>query len=260
MTRLLHGDCLDLLSTIPSASVDLILTDLPYGLTANKWDSVIPLDALWQHYWRIAKPSAAVVLTAMQPFTSALVLSQPKAFRYVWVWDKRRVTGFLNAKRQPLRQHEDILVFCRQAPAYNPQFGLGKPYKATRRGSSPNYDRAERTSSVNDGRRYPTSIIDIPSPVAKGRHPTQKPVALMEYLIRTYSSPGDTVIDSCMGSGTTGVACVNTGRDFIGIERDPDYFTMAQRRIADAELEASASPSDYPSLLCAESIPRDITG
>ena len=242
--QLLHGDCLELMAAIPAGSVDLILCDLPYGTTQNKWDSVLPLDALWAHYWRVLKSNGAVVLTAAQPFTSALVMSQPKAFKYPWVWEKSRVTGVLNAKKQPLRQHEDVLVFYRQQPTYNPQ-GVAKCSRRTGTGisscgrSSDNYGKIG-VKQTEDGKYeqtqtgYPRSVLRIPY-VGATVHPTQKPVALMEYLIRTYTNEGDTVLDNCMGSGTTGVACVSTGRNFIGIERDDKYFQIASDRIRQAQ-------------------------
>lgn len=240
MIRLENGDCLDVMQTLPSASVDLILCDLPYGTTQNKWDSIIPLDRLWAEYWRIAKPNAAIVLTATQPFSSALVMSDQRRFKYEWIWRKSRVTGVLNAKRQPLRTHEVVLVFYRDQPTYNPQ-GLEDCNRRTGTGhvsgkSSANYGGIKQTDDnryLQTQTGYPRSVLDIAS-IGSTVHPTQKPVALMEYLIRTYTNPGDTVLDNCMGSGTTGVAAVQTGRKFIGIERDPDYFAICQKRIGEA--------------------------
>lgn len=230
--RLMLGDCLELMSAIPDGSVDMVMCDLPYGTTQNKWDSVIPFEPLWAHYWRVLKKNGAVVLTAAQPFTSALVMSQPKAFKYQWVWEKSRPTGHLDSKKKPLRLHEDVLVFYLQQPTYNPQ-GLipcSKVRKA-RSTNGTNYGSAER-DSVTAFENFPTSVLICPSEDNRGRHPTQKPVALMEYLIRTYTNEGETVLDNCIGSGTTGVACVNTGRNFIGIEQDEKYFQIASERIA----------------------------
>lgn len=235
---LINGECLAEMAKLPAASVDLILCDLPYGTTQNKWDSVIPLDQLWAQYWRIAKPNAAVVLTATQPFSSALVTSDLRRFKYEWIWRKSRVTGVLNAKRQPLRQHEVVLVFYRDQPTYNPQ-GIEDCSKRTGTGNvagkaSANYGAITQTADnryLQTQTGYPRSVLDIPSVGGGTVHPTQKPVALMEYLIRTYTNPGDLVLDNTMGSGTTGVAAVNTGRRFIGIERDPNYFQIAQERI-----------------------------
>lgn len=235
-----HGDRLEVMRGIASGSVDLILCDLPYGTTQNKWDSIIPLDALWAQYWRIAKPNAAVVLTATQPFSSAVVVSDRDRFKYEWVWQKSKVTGVLNAKKQPLRQHEVVLVFYREQCVYNPQ-GLEACDRRTAtgnssRGSSQNYGKITETADGTYQQTqtgYPRSILPIASE-GSTVHPTQKPVALMEYLIRTYTNAGDTVLDNCMGSGTTGVAAIQSGRRFIGIERDPDYFAICQKRIGEA--------------------------
>jgi DNA modification methylase len=235
------GDCLEVMAGLPDASVDMILCDLPYGTTACKWDTVIPFEPLWAQYRRVAKRNAAIVLTAAMPFTAALVMSNPADFRYRWVWDKvNRITGFLDAKFRPLRVVEDVCVFYAAKPTYNPQMWQGKPYKAKRTESGQFY-RAGLDGVVTDcadGMRYPQDLLRIKADNrgTEGRvHPTQKPVALMEYLIRTYTNEGDTVLDNCMGSGTTGVACANTGRRFIGIEREPGYFGVACRRIEDAQ-------------------------
>lgn len=230
---LYNGDCLEVMRGIASGSVDLILCDLPYGTTQNKWDVVIPFDQMWAEYWRIAKPNAAVVLTCTQPFTSALGASNLNNLKYSWSWIKPH-TGQLNAKRMPLKNVEDVLVFYRSQPTYNPQFTEGKPYTVDRKGykGQASYGAQRDHATVSDGRRYPKQDIYFAERGAV--HPTQKPVALMEYLIRTYTNPGDTVLDNCMGSGTTGVAAVQTGRRFIGIERDPDYFAICQKRIGEA--------------------------
>jgi hypothetical protein len=237
--NLMLGDCLERMKEIPDGSVDMILCDLPYGTTACKWDTVIPFEPLWEHYWRICKPNAAVVLTAAQPFTSALVMSQIRYFKYDWTWRKPKGTGHLNAKKQPMRDKEDILVFCKGQTVYNPQFGEGVPYankagKIEENGLTDSYGRFGSHREGSDGKRYPKQVIDF-GVVERGTvHPTQKPVALMEYMIRTYTKEGGTVLDNCMGSGTTGVACVNTGRNFIGIEKDETYFNIATKRIAEA--------------------------
>lgn len=231
--KLLLGDCLERMKEIPSGSVDMVLCDLPYGTTQNKWDSVIPLEPLWKEYKRICK--GAVVLTAAQPFTSILVCNNLAEFKYQWVWQKEAGTGLLNAKKQPLRDHEDILVFYKSQPVYNPQFTSGKPYTCKKGGETSNYNPSGVVVTVNEGTRYPKTVQFFKRDNVK-IHPTQKPVALMEYLIRTYTNEGDTVLDNTMGSGTTGVACVNTGRNFIGIERDPGYFSIAEKRIYDAIL------------------------
>jgi len=228
--KLMLGDCLERMSEIADGSVDMVLCDLPYGTTQNKWDSVIPLDRLWTEYWRICK--GAVVLTASQPFTSVLTCSALDAFKYAWVWQKSAATGHLNAKKMPMKLHEDVLVFATGTTPYNPQ-GLVPHNKLTRRGGSGSNFGAAGTENFQEWTNYPRSILAYPHE-GKAVHPTQKPVALMEYLIRTYTNEGNTVLDNTMGSGTTGVACVNTGRNFIGIERDPTYFAIAEKRIADA--------------------------
>jgi site-specific DNA-methyltransferase (adenine-specific) len=236
---LLHGDCLDLLSTLEAGSVDAIIADLPYGTTQNRWDAVIPFDAMWKAFDRVCKPNAAIVLTAQSIFTAALISSNSKSYRYSLVWEKSKAGGFLNARRMPLQSHEDIAVFYQSLPTYNPQMEPGKPYtkRAKSDGDGGNYGKFQRagTVNVNEGMRFPRSVIRIPNDNHGSLHPTQKPVALMEYLIRTYTNEGETVLDPTMGSGTTGVACVNTGRRFIGIERDAGYFDIAQRRIAEAQ-------------------------
>ena len=237
--NLLHGDCLELMKDIPDKSVDMILCDLPYGTTTCKWDIIIPFEPLWEQYNRIIKDNGAIVLTASQPFSSALVMSNPKMFRYEWVWDKRMATGFLNAKKIPLKVHENILVFYKKLPTYNPIFTNGKPY--TRPEPTKLFDGYRQdllkvaTTNVSE-KRYPKTIIDISNANQKGKvHPTQKPVALFEYLIKTYTNEGETVLDNCMGSGTTGVACLKTNRNFIGMELDDKYFEIAKQRISDAQ-------------------------
>ena len=230
--QLIQGDCLEVMPTLASGSIDLVLCDLPYGTTRNKWDTIIPLEPLWTEYKRLCK--GAIVLTAAQPFTSVLVCSNLRAFKYSWVWKKAQGTGFLNAKKQPLRNTEDVLVFWHgKQTLYNPQMSYGHKGYVTGKGKkTSNYGSFHDVRNVNeDGSRYPTTVIEFTSRKEKDGHPTQKPVALMEYLIRTYTQPGDTVLDNCMGSGTCGVACVNTGRSFIGIERDSEYFAVAQRRV-----------------------------
>lgn len=246
--NLMQGDCLELMKSIPDASVDMILCDLPYGTTQNKWDSVIPLDLLWAQYKRICK--GAIVLTAAQPFTSALVMSNIDWFKYDWTWRKPKGTGHLNAKKMPMRDKEDVLVFYPKQPIYNPQFGSGKPYKdkagkdhsatTSMTGSYGSYTNKREDS---DGKRYPKQVLEF-GVVERGTvHPTQKPVALMEYLIRTYTNEGMAVLDNCMGSGTTGVACANTGRNFIGIEMDEKYFQIAKDRI-ERSIKLSVSSED----------------
>lgn len=233
--QLYNGDCMEAMQEIPDHSVDMVLCDPPYGLTHSKWDFVLPLDEMWKHYGRIAKENAAIVLFSQQPFTTTLIGSNPKHFRYEWIWQKSNVTGFLNANRMPLKTHENILVFYAKLPTYNPQFTEGKPYRTRRTGTPEAYNCFERIETVSDGKRYPKDVLSFPNSGERESHPTQKPVALLEYLIRTYTNEGETVLDSCMGSGSTGVAAANAGRRFIGIELDRDYFETARRRIREAQ-------------------------
>jgi len=243
---MLHlGDCLEVMRDIPGGSVDMVLTDPPYGTTACKWDSVIPFEPMWEQLKRITKPNGAIVLTASQPFTSALVMSNVKMFKYCWVWKKSRPTGFANAKRQPLRCVEDVLVFCKLSTVYNPQ-NLVRVDRITKNSASAGgaIVRGDVVGSAGKGKlrtggssymqeftNYPRQVLEYGN-ASKTVHPTQKPVALMEYLIKTYTNAGETVLDFTMGSGTTGVACKNTGREFIGIEMDAAYFATASARIA----------------------------
>lgn len=245
----MRGDCLELMKTLPDSSVDLILCDLPYGTTECKWDSVIPFDSLWVQYLRVLKPGSAIVLTAAQPFTTALVASNMRGFCYTWTWDKQFAGNFVQAKRMPLRVCEDVAVFSLDGrmPRYFPLMTQReKPIKAgglKSREAIPNRSGAEAKQAVRDKiytEKYPTNLLEFSKREGRGLHPTQKPVALMEYLIRTYTNEGDVVLDNCMGSGTTGVACVNTGRNFIGMEMDAGYFAIAQGRI----LAAMASPAN----------------
>lgn len=237
MIALRQGDCLEVMKSIPDGVVDMVLCDLPYGVTQCKWDAVIPFEPMWEQYKRLC--NGAIVLTASQPFTSALIMSNPKFFRQALVWCKNKVSGHLNAKRRHLTQHEDILLFSQRAVVYNYQKIQGcKPANyAQRAAQSECYNQAESTIYAGGNTdRYPTSLLHFPvvnndSTNEPRIHPTQKPVALMEYLIRTYSNEGAVVLDNCMGSGTTGVACVNTGRRFIGIEKDEKYFNIAKERI-----------------------------
>jgi site-specific DNA-methyltransferase (adenine-specific) len=235
MYQLLQGDCLERMLEIPDGSVDMVLCDLPYGTTACKWDTVIPFEPLWTQYRRVCKKNAAIVLTASQPFTSALVMSNVKEFKYAWVWEKSNPSNIANCNRMVMKYHEDVCVFYADQPTYIPQKWQGKPnhgrgkMNGTRAGSIHNSGML----CVDDfsGEKHPKSIIRVENPRVKNQHPTQKPVALMEYLIRTYTNPGELVLDNTMGSGTTGVACMNTDRRFIGIERDPEYFRIAEERI-----------------------------
>ena len=225
------------MGNIPDGSVDMILADPPYGTTNCRWDSIIPLEPMWEHLKRVIKPNGAIVMTASQPFTTTLISSNMKMFKYCWVWEKSRVTGVLNAKRQPLRCVEDVVVFYSKQCTYNPQ-GVVLCDKETSTGNAGN-GNSDNYGSVSAGKYkqtqtgYPRQVIKFGS-IGKTVHPTQKPVALMEYLIKTYTHEGETVLDFTMGSGTTGVACANTNRNFIGIELDDTYFEIAKGRIAKA--------------------------
>lgn len=237
MVQLYQGDCLELMSDIPDGSIDMILCDLPYGTTQNKWDNKLPFDALWAQYERIIKTNGAIVLFSQMPFAAELVSSNPKLFRYEWIWQKSQGTGFLNANRMPLKAHENLLVFYKRLPVYHPQKIPGRPYTRPPSANTSSYGKFLPVGTVNeDGRRYPLDVIAFQTcNGSKDRpvHPTQKPVPLLEYMIRTYTDEGDTVLDNCMGVGSTGVACVNAARRFIGMELVEDYFQMARRRIDD---------------------------
>lgn len=227
------GDCLILMDDLPDKSIDMILCDLPYGTTSrNKWDSIIPTDKLWAQYKRIIRDGGAIVLFAQQPFACDLIQSNRKWFRYEWIWEKSCAVGFLNANRMPLRAHENILVFYNKLPTYNPQKTNEKPYRAkSGNRTSTNYgifNSDYRTVNL-DGKRYPRDVIRFNGET--GYHPTQKPVPLCEYLIKTYTNEGELVLDNCMGSGTTGLACVNTNRRFIGMELDKEYLRIAKERL-----------------------------
>lgn len=231
---LINADCLDAMKSIEDKSIDMILCDLPYGTTACKWDVVIPFEPLWEQYKRIIKDNGAIVLTASQPFTSALVMSNPKMFKYDWVWEKGKATQHANCRIRPLKAHEDILVFSNGKTIYNPQMAVGKPYKGRLRiVQTEEWKSYGSKRNDNEGFRYPRTVLKESSGDRDGRlHPTQKPVALFDYLIKTYTNEGETVLDNCMGSGTAGVACVNTNRKFIGIEKDEKYFAISVDRIS----------------------------
>lgn len=237
MINLMHGDCLELMKSIPDGSVDMVLTDPPYGTTACKWDSVIPFEPMWAQVRRVLKSNGAAVFTASQPFTSALVMSNVKMFKYDWTWRKPKGTGHLNAKKMPMKDKEDVVVFYASTCTYNPQFTSGTPYKnkagdpSKSTSMTDSYGVYTNFRNDNEGKRYPKQVLDFPVVERGTVHPTQKPVALMEYLIRTYTNERETVLDFTMGSGTTGVAAKNLGRSFIGIELDETYFNIAKERI-----------------------------
>ena len=232
-----RGDCLELMKDLPDGSVDMILTDLPYGTTDCSFDVRLPFESVWSEFKRVTKHNAAILLFSQMPFGAELIMSNRKMFRYEWIWEKSLGVGFLNAKKMPLRCHENILVFYRKLPTYNPQWTWGKPYTNFHQGScgkAYGWRRCRENIyfNSNDGRRYPKDILSFDA--IKGGHPTQKPVPLLEYLIRTYTQEGETVLDATMGSGSTGVACVNTDRRFIGFELDEHFFNVADERIKKA--------------------------
>lgn len=244
MNQIFQGECIEIMSALPESCVDMVFCDLPYGTTQNEWDTLIPFDKLWEQYYRIVKENGAIVLTAQPPFDKILACSNLKDFRYEWIWEKNKATGHLNAKKMPMKAHENILVFYRKLPTYNPQKTTGhKPFGAVKpKDNIPppdkkrNYNHVAKTFG-NDGTttdRYPRDVQRFPvinndDPLKF--HPTQKPVGMIEYFIRTYSNPGETILDNCMGSGSTCIACLNTGRQYIGIEGDPEYFTKAKQWI-----------------------------
>lgn len=234
------GDCLSILPTIPDCSVDLILADLPYGTTSNKWDSIIPFNNLWMEYRRVTKPVSAIVLMASQPFTANLLMSNPTEFKHEWIWIKNRGSNFANTVREPMKEHESVLVFSKGKWTYNKQMqertgsgGERVKYGVAFKSNSENYMAFEgREHAILPELRVPSSWQKFNTEV--GLHPTQKPLDLMKYLIKTYSNAGDTVLDNCMGSGTTGVAAINLKRNFIGIEKEESYFLSARNRITQA--------------------------
>lgn len=237
--QLYYGDCLEVMKDIPDKSIDMILCDLPYGTTQNKWDTVIDLDLLWSQYERIIKDNGAIVLFAQVPFNIVLGYSNLKMLKYEWIWEKNRGTGHLNAKKMPMKAHENILVFYKKLPIYNPQMREGEAYVrkdcSKNKLNKGNYGKTKESyTTINKGGRYPLDCLNF-KVVERTVHPTQKPVALLEYLIKTYTNEGQTVLDNCMGSGSTGVACVNTGRKFIGIEIDKEYFDISKQRIEEAK-------------------------
>ena len=254
--KLYNNDMFDVFPNIKPQSVDLLLTDFPYGTLnkkRNEWDKIIDYDKFWYYVDILCKPNCAIVSTAAQPFTSVLISTNYANFKYCLVWEKSKSTGYLNAKKQPMRSHEDIVVFYKKQPTYNPQMTVGKPYdkgKAVR--DAIQYGKQTKSVHVKntEGTRYPRSVLYFKTAEDEGKlHPTQKPIALYEYLVKTYSNEGDTILDPCMGSGTTGIACLNTDREFIGIERDENYYTIAEERLKTDEQVAQDNPNPLTELL-----------
>ena len=231
LNKIYNEECLEGMKRIPDGSVDMILCDLPYGTTRNEWDSIIPLEKLWVEYSRIIKKNGAIVLTAQTPFDKVLGVSNLKLLRYEWIWEKPSGTGHLNAKKMPMKNHENVLIFYKKLPTYNPQFTPGEPYTIVAGEKSSNYGKQiDKVETINDGFRYPLTVQKF-NHAASNFHPTQKPVALFEYLIKTYTDKNETVLDNCMGSGTTAIACMNTERNFIGFELDKTYYEKSLKRI-----------------------------
>lgn len=242
-----HGDCLDKMREIPDASVDMVLCDLPYGVTQNAWDSVLPLDALWEQWHRVARKDASFILFGQGMFTAKLMMSNPGEWKYNLIWDKHLSSGHLNADRQPMRVHEDIVVFQRGTTPYNPQFQAGQPLhgRGTKIAAPKNQCYGTQSGDFEDREgsteKFPVSIVSFRKPhPSKALHPTEKAVNLLRWLILTYTNPGDTVLDATMGSGTTGIASVMERRNFIGIEINKDYFDIAALRIGEAESDANS--------------------
>ena len=235
VNRVIEGDCIEVMRHLPNGCIDMVLCDLPYGTTQNKWDSIVPLDELWAEYKRIVKPNGAIVLTSQGLFTAMLIMSQPKMFKYKWVWEKSKPTNFLNAKKQPLRKHEDVCVFYQRQPVYNPQMTEGEPYdKGVRKNQlSGSYGDFLPVHVHSDGKRYPTDVVYFKTAESEGEviHATQKPVELGRYFVRTYSRPGDLILDNTSGSGSFLVAALTEGRNFLGIEKNADSELFKNEKI-----------------------------
>ena len=235
VNSIFEGDCIEIMKQFPDNCIDMILCDLPYGTTQNKWDSIIPLDELWHEYKRIIKENGAIVLTSQGLFTAQLMLSNPKQFKYKWVWEKSKPTNFLNAKRQPLRKYEDVCVFYKKQPVYNPQMVQGEPYdKGFRKNQlSGSYGDFQPVHVHSDGKRYPTDVIYFKTAESEGEviHPTQKPVELGRYFVRTYTNPGALVLDNTFGSGSFLISALLEGRNFVGIEKNKDVHLFKEKEI-----------------------------
>ena len=230
-----HGDCINGMKILPDNSVDMVLTDPPYGTTRNKWDTVVDMDAFWKEIKRVTKKNSAILIFTQMPFTATVVMSNPKMFHYEWICEKANPTGFLNARRMPMKCHENVLVFYNKLPVYHPIMGHGKPYRSGLKDkNSSNYNAVKCFRSENTtGTRFPRDVLKVSwrSAFGKTLHPTQKPVSLCEYFIKTYSNKGDIILDPFIGSGTTAVAAINTERKYIGFEKDDKYFEVAQNRL-----------------------------
>ena len=236
MYKIYNGDCLEIMDRLieEGVKVDCILTDPPYGTTACKWDTVIPFDKMWERLNKLIKPNGAIVLFGSEPFSSALRMSNIKNYKYDWIWEKEQGTNQFLAKKQPLRKTENITIFYKKQTIYNPQMAIGSAYKANRVIGCELFGIPKKIKTVNKGERYPVNILKFNRELSNRHHPTQKPVALLEYLIKTYTNENEIVLDFTMGSGSTGVACMNTNRKFIGIELDNNYFNIAKQRIEEA--------------------------
>lgn len=249
INKIYQGNCIDVMKEIDDNSIDLILCDLPYGITSLKWDSIIPLDKLWEEYKRVAKKDCPIILTASQPFTSVLVTSALKIFKHEWIWEKQKASNFMSFKFQPAKYHENILVFCKGKPTYNPIMWKIDEKRRDKRKTIRNpvtnkechVGNIVRFRKADDGSRFPKSILKIDKSINKNIHPTEKPVALFEYLIKTYSNEGAIVLDNCIGSGTTAIACITTKRNFIGIDIEQGYVDLAKKRIV--EFLSTTNPS-----------------
>ena len=249
INQIFNEDCLTGMDKIPDGSIDMILCDLPYGTTNNYWDKRIPFEPLWAQYKRITKKNAAIVLFSQMPFGAELIMSNRKMFRYEWIWQKNIGAGFLNANKMPLRVHENILVFYYSLPTYNPQYIQGEPYQKLYKGQmNGNYGKKKENFTFNEGKRYPIDTMKFKIPNSGGfgdkTHSTQKPIDLLEYLIKTYTNEGELVLDNCIGSGSTAVAAINTNRNFIGFETEEKYCEIANKRIGEAKANREAQPKE----------------
>jgi len=252
LNQIIHGDCLEIMPLMEDKSIDMILCDLPYGMTSNKWDSVIPLDKLWKQYKRVIKENGVIALTASQPFTSRLVMSNLEMYRHEWIWYKDRGSNFANTVREPMKEHESILIFSNGGWTYNKQMEPRKGTGLQRAKHSFHWKpRSENYRVMDDTKADSISELRVPSSVQffkveRGLHPTQKPVTLFEYLIKTYTNEGDTILDNCIGSGTTAIACINTNRNYIGIELNKTYHKTATNRIKNHQKQTHLNTTKTP--------------